>query len=119
DLMSNENLQSPVYLDYNATTPIDPRVLDEMLPWFREPSNSGSRTHLLGQRAKTAVEEARSRVATVLGIGPEDVVFTSGATESNNIAILGLAEFGKRSGRTHVLSTTIEHKAVLEPIRRL
>jgi cysteine desulfurase len=108
-----------VYLDYNATTPLDPRVLDTMLPWMREPSNAGSRTHALGQRAKTAVETARGSIASVVGVGAEDVVLTSGATESNNIAILGLAEFGKRSGRTHVLSTTIEHKAVLEPMRRL
>ena len=110
---------APVYLDYNATTPVDPRVLEEMLPWFREPSNSGSRTHLFGQRAKTAVESARSHVAKVLNVGPEDVIFTSGATESNNIALLGLAAFGKRTGRTHIISTAIEHKAILEPLHRL
>lgn len=109
----------PIYLDYNATTPMDPRVLDAMLPWFLAPSNSGSRTHVYGQRAKNAVDLARSQVAAVLGGGPEDIVFTSGATESNNLAILGLAEYGKRTGRTHIISTAIEHKAVLEPLRRL
>lgn len=110
---------APTFLDYNATTPVDPRVLDAMLPWFRDPSNSGSRTHLFGQRAKDAVESARSQVANVLGVGSEDIVFTSGATESNNLAILGLAEFGKRTGRAHIVATAIEHKAVLEPLERL
>lgn len=110
---------SAVYLDYNATTPVEPRVLEEMLPWFREPSNSGSRTHVFGQHAKTAVESARAQVATVLDTGAEEIIFTSGATESNNIAIMGLAAYGKRAGRTHIISTAIEHKAVLEPLRRL
>lgn len=109
----------PIYLDYNATTPMDPRVLDAMLPWFQTPSNSGSRTHIYGQHAKIAVDMARSQVAAVLGGGPEDIIFTSGATESNNLTILGLAEYGRRIGRTHIISTTIEHKAVLEPLRRL
>jgi cysteine desulfurase len=108
-----------IYLDYNATTPVDPSVIEAMLPWFREPSNSGSRTHVFGQHAKTAVETARSQVATVLGVQPEDIVFTSGATESDNIAILGLADYGMRTGRKHIVSTAIEHKAVLEPLRRL
>lgn len=109
----------PLYLDFNATTPVDPRVLDAMLPWLRTPSNAGSRTHGYGQQAKNAVDAARAQVAAVLGSATEDVVFTSGATESNNLAILGLREIGKRSGRTHILSTTIEHKAVLEPLKRL
>jgi cysteine desulfurase len=109
----------PLYLDYNATTPLDPRVLEAMLPWFLTPSNAGSRTHRYGQRAKDAVETARQQVAELVGAKSEEVFFTSGATESNNIALLGLAEHGERTGRKHILSTTIEHKAVLEPLDRL
>ena len=109
----------PVYLDYNATTPMDPRVLDAMTPWFLEPANSGSRTHVYGQRAKEAVENARKQVADLVGASPEEVIFTSGATESNNLAILGLMEFGEAARRKHILSTAIEHKAVLEPLERM
>lgn len=114
-----QSQSDPVYLDYNATTPMDPRVLQAMLPWFLTPSNSGSRTHTYGQRAKEAVENARRQVAELLNAPPEEVFFTSGATESNNIAILGLAEFGARTGRRHIVSTAIEHKAVLEPLDRM
>ena len=109
----------PVYLDYNATTPLDPRVLDVMLPWFLTPSNAGSRTHTYGQRAKEAVEAARRQIAELLGAPPEEVFFTSGATESNNLAILGLAAHGERTGRRHLISTAIEHQAVLEPLDRM
>ncbi len=110
----------PVYLDYNATTPIDRRVLEAMQEWFAgPPANSGSRTHIYGQNAREAVEAARVQVADVLGASSEDVFFTSGATESNNIAILGLAGFAEKSGRKHILSTAIEHKAVLEPLDEL
>src|SRR5208283_2628917 len=110
----------PLYLDYNATTPLDPRVFDAMKPYFLEEfGNAGSRTHLYGQRAKEAVETARSQVAAVLGIRPEEVIFTSGATESNNLALLGLVPYGLETGRRHVLSTAIEHKAVLEPLDQM
>ena len=109
----------PIYLDYNATTPLDPRVFEAMTPWLLTPANAGSRTHVYGQRAKEAVEEARLRVAEGLNVGAEEIVFTSGATESNNLAILGIAPLGESSGRRHILSTTIEHKAVLEPLDRL
>ena len=109
----------PVYLDYNATTPMDRRVFDMMTPWFLTPSNAGSRTHSYGQKAKDAVENARQQVAELLNAPPEEVFFTSGATESNNLAILGLAEYGERAGRRHIISTAIEHKAVLEPLDRL
>lgn len=110
----------PTYLDYNATTPLDPRVFETMAEWFLgPPANAGSRTHTYGQRAKEGVEAARGQVASVLGAQPEEIVFTSGATESNNLAILGLAEFGERTARKHIVSTTIEHKAVLEPLDRL
>ena len=113
-------ITQPVYLDYNATTPLDSRVFEAMQEWFcGPPSNAGSRTHPYGQRARDAVEVAREQVADCLGAATYEIVFTSGATESNNIAILGLAEFGERTGRKHILSTTIEHKAVLEPLNRM
>ncbi|MDY0165543.1 MAG: cysteine desulfurase DndA [Thermoguttaceae bacterium] len=108
-----------LYLDYNATTPLDPRVLDAMMPWFLEPGNAGSRSHSYGQRAKAAVERAREQVAAVVGAKPEEIVFTSGATESNNLAILGMARNGESDGRRHIVSTAIEHKAVLEPLEHL
>lgn len=109
-----------IYLDYNATTPLDPRVFEAMSEWYAgPPANSGSRTHVFGQQARDAVEAARQQVADVLGFGPEEIFFTSGATESNNIAILGLASFAEQTGRKHILSTAIEHKAVLEPLDRL
>ena len=114
-----ERQGEPVYLDYNATTPMDRRVLDVMTPWFLAPSNAGSRTHIFGQNAKEAVEAARKPIAELLGAQPQEVIFTSGATESNNLAILGLAEYGERTGRRHIISTTIEHKAVLEPLDRM
>jgi cysteine desulfurase len=112
-------MPDPIYLDYNATTPMDPRVLEAMIPWFLTPSNAGSRTHVYGQRAKDAVENARRQVADLLGAKPEEVFFTSGATESNNIAILGLQAHAEKTGRKHIISTTIEHKAVLEPLARM
>ncbi len=107
----------PLYLDYNATTPLDPRVFEAMTPWFLdEPGNAGSRTHEYGKRAKDAVETARSQVAEILNAKPEEIVFTSGATESNNLALLGLAKYGEEHNRKHIVSTAIEHKAVLEPL---
>ena len=110
----------PVYLDYNATTPLDPRVFEVMKEWYLgPPANAGSRTHVYGQRAKDAVEKARGQVASVIDAKPEEIIFTSGATESNNIAILGLAEHGERTDRKHIISTAIEHKAVLEPLEHL
>lgn len=115
--MEAEN--KPVYLDYNATTPLDPRVLEAMMPWLLEPANAGSRTHIYGQRAKSAVDAVREQVATLLDAQPEEVIFTSGATESNNLAILGLAEYGENTNRKHIISTTIEHKAVLEPLQQM
>ena len=109
-----------IYLDYNATTPMDARVFEAMKPYFLEEfGNAGSRTHLYGQRAKQAVETARGRVAALLGARAEEVIFTSGATESNNLALLGLVPYGLETGRRHVLSTAIEHKAVLEPLDQM
>src|SRR5436190_13076837 len=91
-----------------------------MRPYFlEEVGNAGSRTHLYGQRARDASERARQQVATLLGARPEEIVFTSGATESNNAVLLGLIRHGLESGRRHVLSTAIEHKSVLEPLDRM
>jgi cysteine desulfurase len=109
-----------IYFDCAATTPLDPRVRDEMLVYLNEDfGNAGSRTHEFGRRARAAVERARDRVAEVMRCSRGDVVFTSGATESNNLALLGLARHGEASGRRHVLSTQIEHHAVLEPLNEL
>jgi cysteine desulfurase len=109
-----------MYLDCNATTPIEPEVLDLMYHYFRvEYGNPGSRTHRYGSAAAHAVRHAREQVAKVVDASWENVVFTSGATESNNLAIFGLTEQAKRLGKRHVISTQIEHKAVLEPLVEL
>lgn len=109
-----------VYLDCNATTPIEPRVGEEVVRYLSEEfGNAGSRTHDYGVRAKQAVQRARDQVAAVVKAQRDEVIFTSGATESNNLAILGLAEYGERAGRRHIVSTAIEHKAVLEPLEAL
>jgi cysteine desulfurase len=110
----------PVYLDCNATTPVDPEVEKEFLHFVREEfGNAGSRTHEYGTRAKQAVQRARDQVAAVVKCQREEVIFTSGATESNNLALLGLREHGEKSGRKHIVTTAIEHKAVLEPLEHL
>lgn len=110
----------PVYLDCAATTPIDPRVQAEMRRFLDEEfGNAGSRTHPFGRRARAAVERARDQVAAVVRASRGDVVFTSGATESNNLALLGLARHGASTGRRHIVSTQIEHAAVLEPLAEL
>jgi cysteine desulfurase len=107
----------PVYLDCNATTPLEPAVGALIRRYFEEEyGNEGSRTHGYGARAKEAVEKAREQIAELLAAKPDEVIFTSGATESNNLAILGLANWGRRHGKTHIISTHLEHKAVLEPI---
>ncbi len=109
-----------VYLDCNATTPVDPRVRALVVEYLDvEFGNAGSRTHEYGARAKRGVQRAREQVAGVVEAKPEEVIFTSGATESNNLAILGLEGEGRRSGRRHLLSTEMEHKATLEPIDEL
>ena len=110
----------PTYLDYNATTPVDPRVADEVMRFMSQDfGNAGSRTHSYGQLAKERVKRAREEVAAVVGAQPEEVIFTSGATESDNLAILGLAAHGESTGKRHIISTQIEHKAVLEPLEIL
>lgn len=109
-----------VYLDCNATTPVDPRVITRMTSFLAEEfGNAGSRTHEFGARAKKAVDAARAQVAAVVGARQDEVILTSGATESNNIAILGLAEHGLKTDKRHIVTTAIEHKAVLEPVNEL
>ena len=109
-----------VYLDCNATTPLDPRVRQVLLRYLDEEyGNEGSRTHEYGSAAKRAVQQARDQVASVVDCKREEVLFTSGATESNNLAILGLVDFGMANNRRHIVSTLIEHKAVLEPLADL
>lgn len=110
----------PVYLDCNATTPVEPAVLETLRHYLAEEyGNEGSRTHEYGARAKQAVQRARDQVAAVVGAQRDEVIFTSGATESNNLAILGLAAWGEEQGRRHVVTSAIEHKAVLEPCDEL
>lgn len=109
-----------IYLDCNATTPVDPRVQDAVLRFMaQEFGNAGSRTHEFGLRAKQAVQSARDQIAAVVGADRDEVIFTSGATESDNLAILGLRCYGESTGRRHIVSTAIEHKAVLEPLQYL
>jgi cysteine desulfurase len=112
-------LQMPVYMDNNATTRTDPRVLEAMLPFFTEHyGNAASRHHALGWKAEEAVEEARSQVAGLIGASSKEIVFTSGATESDNLALKGVAAMYRRKGN-HVVTAVTEHHAVLDPARRL
>ncbi|MFJ6439509.1 cysteine desulfurase DndA [Streptomyces sp. NPDC091649] len=108
------------YLDVAATTRVDPRVADVVLHWMTEDfGNAGSRTHEYGTRAKRAVKEARTFLAGTVGAKVEEVIFTSGATESNNIALLGIAPYGETHQRRHIITSAIEHKAVVEPLLHL
>ena len=108
-----------IYLDHHATTPCDPAVVAAMLPYFTERcGNPSSLSHAFGQEARAAVEEARGLVAALVGATPEEIVFTSGATESDNLAVRGLARANRERGR-HIVTTTLEHSAVLEPCRTL
>ena len=109
-----------IYLDYCATTPVDPRVLDVMIDVYRNnPGNADSRTHIFGTRAKEIVMKARKTLAEILRVDPTEVIFTSGATESDNTAILGLRKYAEESGKKHIITTAIEHKAVLEAARKM
>ncbi len=109
-----------VYLDYNASAPIDDRVLEKMIYVYRNViGNADSRTHDYGDGARKVVEDARGKVASILGINKDEVFFTSGATESNNIAIQGLEEYAKKENKLHIVTTAIEHKAVLETAKAM
>lgn len=109
-----------LYLDYNASMPIDPRVLNEIIGVYQNVyGNADSRTHDFGNRSREIVEDARGQVASILGVNKEEVFFTSGATESNNIAIQGLREYAISENKKHIVTTSIEHKAVLETVREM
>ncbi len=109
----------PIYMDYSATNPCDPRVVDAMIPWLREHfGNPASRSHAWGWEAEAAVEKAREQVAALIGADPREIVWTSGATESNNLAIKGAAHFYKSRGK-HLITVKTEHKAVLDTCREL
>src|SRR5262245_16608457 len=110
-----------IYLDYNATTPLDPRVLDAMMPFLRERfGNAASRHHSLGCDAAKAVAAAREEVAALLGADPREIVWTSGATESDNLAVKGVATSPAYASRgNHLVTVTTEHRAVLDPCEYL
>src|SRR6516225_10076271 len=112
-------MRLPVYLDNNSTTILDPAVLEAMLPYFTahygNPSNS---THSLGERASRAVDRVREQVASLIGARPQEIIFTSGATESDNLAVLGIAR-GNRARGDHIITSAVEHKAVLGPCQAL
>ncbi|MCV2216164.1 IscS subfamily cysteine desulfurase [Thauera sp. Sel9] len=112
-------MKFPIYLDYSATTPVDPRVAAKMIPWLTEHfGNPASRSHAYGWEAEQAVEEAREQVAALVGADAKEIVWTSGATESNNLAIKGVAHFYQGKGK-HVITVKTEHKAVLDTVREL
>jgi cysteine desulfurase len=112
-------MKHPIYLDYSATTPCDPRVVQRMLPFFTETfGNAASRSHAFGWTAEAAVEEARAQVAKLIGATPKEMLWTSGSTEANNLAIKGVAEMYREKGN-HLITATTEHKAVLDPMKNL
>src|SRR5258707_9278378 len=109
----------PIYLDNHATTRVDPRVVEAMLPLFTDNyGNAGSRNHVFGWKAAEAVDQAREQVASLIGASAKDIVFTSGATESNNLALKGVAGMYRHKGK-HLVTSKIEHKAILDPCRHL
>jgi cysteine desulfurase len=117
--MNNDIPHLPIYMDYSATTPVDPRVVDKMIPYLREQfGNPASRSHSYGWDAERAVEEARENVAALVNADPREIIWTSGATESDNLAIKGAAHFYKSKGK-HLITVKTEHKAVLDTCREL
>jgi len=113
-------MNMPIYLDYSATTPVDPRVAAKMIPWLTEHfGNPASRSHAYGWEAEKAVEDAREEVARLVGADAKDIIWTSGATESNNLAIKGAAHFYAGTKGKHIVTVTTEHKAVLDTVKEL
>jgi cysteine desulfurase len=111
-------MEKPIYLDYAATTPVDPEVLDEMLPYFNQKFGNPSSVHPAGKEARRAVEKARERVAGLINAEPEEIIFTGGGTEADNMAIIGSAGASQKAGN-HIVTTNIEHHAVFEACRHL
>ena len=113
-------MKLPIYLDYSATTPVDPRVAEKMIPYLVEHfGNPASRSHSFGWVAEAAVEEAREQVAALVNADPKEIVWTSGATESNNLAIKGAAHFYAGTKGKHIITVQTEHKAVLDTVREM
>lgn len=112
-------MSDPIYLDYNATTPIDPRVVEAMLPYLRTHYGNPSSDHVYGQRAKAAIDGARAEVAALIGASPTELVFTACATEANNLALLGAARAAQPGGRAVLVTSSIEHPSVANPLRHL
>lgn len=109
-----------LYLDYNASAPILPEVLDVMVDAYKNvPGNADSRTHIFGTNAQKLVQNSRNTIAEVLGVDQSEIIFTSGSTESNNTVILGIEEYAEKTGKKHIITTAIEHKAILEPLKYL
>ena len=114
-------MSTQIYFDYAASTPLDPRVRDAMAPWMQVEmaANPHAKTHIDGMQASRAIEKARHEIATAVNTDPSRIVFTSGATEANNMVLLGLVKHLKKIGKTHIISSKAEHKSVLNVLKHL